>query len=57
MSDLKDMKAIKTDLKDRQGWLRLVSGVNIFTVSTSFLGILLGILIPIGIALWRQSLV
>lgn len=52
MSDLKeDVKGIKTDLKDWQGWLRLVSGAIIFTVGTS-LGILLGVFISIDVALW-----
>lgn len=47
-----DMKDIKEEMKGWFGWLRLVSGVIIVTVGVSFLGIVL----PLGIALWRQSL-
>jgi hypothetical protein len=46
-----EVKEVKLDLKDWMGWLRLVSGVIIVTVGISFLGIIL----PLAIALWRQS--
>lgn len=51
-----DLSGLKEDIKGWQGWLRLTSGTIVFTIAISFLGILLGVLIPIGIALWRQSL-
>lgn len=43
---------LRSDLKDWFGWLRLVSGVIILTVGVSFLGIVL----PLGFSLWRQTL-
>lgn len=52
-----DLSGLKEDIKGWQGWLRLTSGTIAFTIAVSFLGILLGVLIPIGIALWRQSLI
>lgn len=43
---------LRGDLKDWFGWLRLVSGVIILTVGISFIGIVL----PLGFNLWRQTL-
>lgn len=48
-----DLESIKSDLKGWTTWLRFASGTVLFGVALT----LIGLVLPIAIALWRQSLV
>lgn len=46
-----EVSEVKTELKSWSGWLRLVAGTIIVTIGVAFIGIV----IPLGFALWRQT--
>ena len=46
---------LETDINAWGTWLRTGSGAIIFIVSVSFLGVLIGLLLPISLNLWRNS--